>query len=49
MACPGPAMTQERRLAAALKGPLTLVQGKDGVMLANADGSPAVTLVPVRP
>ncbi len=49
MACPGPAMTQEQRLVAALKGPLTLVQGKDGVMLANADGSPAVTLVPVRP
>ena len=49
MACPGPTMAQEQRLTAALKGPLTLVQGKDGVMLANADGSPAVTLVPVRP
>lgn len=49
MACPGPAMAQEQRLASALRGPLTLVQGKDGVMLANADGSPAVTLVPVRP
>lgn len=49
MACPGPAMAQEQRLAAALKEPLTLVQGKDGVMLANADGSAAVTLVPFRP
>ncbi|PCD03517.1 META domain-containing protein [Sphingomonas spermidinifaciens] len=49
MACPGPAMAQEQRLTAALRGPLTLVQGKDGVMLANADGSAAVTLVPVRP
>ncbi|WP_315764124.1 META domain-containing protein [Sphingomonas sp. Y38-1Y] len=49
MACPGPAMAQEQRLTTALRGPLTLVRGKDGVMLANADGSAAVTLVPVRP
>lgn len=49
MACPAPAMAQEQRLTTALRGPLTLVQGKDGVMLAHADGSAAVTLVPVRP
>jgi heat shock protein HslJ len=46
MACPGPAMAQEAAIVAALRGPLTIVRGKDGVMLTGSAAS--LTLVPVR-
>lgn len=47
MACPGAAMEQEARITQILRGPLTVVRGKDGVMLTGDGGS--LTLVPVRP
>ncbi|HTG39072.1 META domain-containing protein [Sphingomonas sp.] len=47
MACPGAAMEQEARITEILRGPLSVVRGKDGVMLTGDKGS--LTLVPVRP